>query len=169
MFLRKRDFRKGLNGLFQTKQGFCWKQKQNFLECHSTYPLRKNLVPEISADPQIGVGALSEENPLFPKLLHFRRDCSTELWKTWWFSVGSSSQTLLIFLLGAPGRWGLVARQCFHGILASMDCLRIFSTARRGTRRGHRIILRVSLAGRLPCLFGPLYGMVRWILVLAFP
>ena len=55
------------------------KTKSKFLDCYNTYPLRKNLVPEISADPQIGVGILSEESPLFPMLLHPRCDCSTEL------------------------------------------------------------------------------------------
>ena len=42
------------------------KKKEFFLECHNTYPLRKNHVPEISADPQTSVAALSEEHPLFP-------------------------------------------------------------------------------------------------------
>ena len=41
-------------------------------------PLRKNLVPEISADPQIDVGALPEESPLFPMLPHPLCDCSIE-------------------------------------------------------------------------------------------
>ena len=55
------------------------KNQVQILESYNTYPLRKNLVPEISADPQIGVDILSEENPLFPTLLHPRCDCSTEL------------------------------------------------------------------------------------------
>ena len=57
---------------FQTKQGSFEKNKPpKILECHSTYPLRKNLVPEILADPQIGVGALSAKILSFPSCFIF--------------------------------------------------------------------------------------------------
>ena len=153
---------------FQKPTKFLLKNQIKILECHNTYPLRKNLIPEISAVPQISVDALSEENPLFPKLLRFRCGCSTELWKIWWSSVGFSFQTPLIFLLGVPNKWGLAARQCSHGILASLVCLRTSLIERRGTRRECQTSLRVSLAGRLQCLFMPLCRMVQWILVLTF-
>ena len=56
IFLRgqtqKMVFRKGLNDLLSNQARVLSENKiTKILECHSTYPLRKNLVPEISADP----------------------------------------------------------------------------------------------------------------------
>ena len=59
-----------------------WKKNQlKNLGCYNTYPLRKNLVPEISADPQIGVGVLSKGNLPFPTLPRPLCDYSTEPWE----------------------------------------------------------------------------------------
>ena len=76
---KRKVFWKNFKGPLFKDHKVLLKTKIKILECHSTYPLRKNLIPEISTVPQISVDALSEENPLFPKLLRFRCGCSTEL------------------------------------------------------------------------------------------
>ena len=77
---RRRFFwkKKNSNNLLQNQIKILVKTQIKFLWCYNTYPLRKNLVPEISADPQTGVGVLPEANPLFPMLLHPQCDYSIE-------------------------------------------------------------------------------------------